>query len=49
MFAKACNEFFPTPTDQGICLTKNMDIKDVIKTNKEFENLFDADLQQPKS
>ena len=27
MFARACNDFFPTPTDQGMCLTKNMDIK----------------------
>ena len=34
MFAKACNEFFPTPTDQGICLTRNMDIKKVMKIDE---------------
>ena len=48
MFAKACNEFFPTPTDQGICLTKNLDIKEVIKSEKTLDYLFDSHLQDSK-
>ena len=36
MFAKACNEFFPAPTDKGICLTKNMDMHRVVETKKDL-------------
>ena len=25
--AKFCNDFFPTPTDLGLCMTRNLDIK----------------------
>lgn len=46
MFAKACNEFFPTPTYQGICLTRNTDIKEVMKTKEAFDPLFDSELQE---
>ena len=45
MYAKACNEFFPTPTDQGICLTRNMDIKKIIHPDKNYERLFESSLQ----
>ena len=47
IFAKACNDFFPTPTDQGVCLTQHMDIKEVMKTDKKYEALFEPNLQQP--
>ena len=30
---KFCNDFFPTPTDVGICLTRNMDIKNILHEN----------------
>ena len=46
MFAKACHEFFPTPTYQGICLTRNTNIKEVLKTTEEFDPLFDSHLQK---
>ena len=45
MYAKACNNFFPTPTDQGICLTRNMDIKEVIHTDKNYDSLFESNIQ----
>ena len=45
MYAKVCKDFFPTPTDKGICLTKNMDIKDIIHINEEYKTLFEPDLQ----
>ena len=47
MFAKSCNEFFPSPTYQGICLTSNTDIKEVMKIKEDFNPLFDS--QQQKS
>ena len=45
MYAKACNNFFPTPTDQGICLTRNLDINEVIHSDKNYESLFESNLQ----
>ena len=45
MFARACNQFFPTPTDQGICFTKNINIKDVMVNTKSYESLFDQESQ----
>ena len=44
---KFCNDFFPTPSDSGICLTKNLDIKDILKTKKVYDGLFEQDLQKP--
>ena len=47
MIAKACNEFFPTPTDQGICLTTNMDTKEIFFTPEKASDssIFDSHLQ----
>ena len=45
--AKLCNNFFPSPTDIGICLTKNLDIKKIMNTNQNFEPLFESDKRQP--
>ena len=28
---KFCSDFYPTPTDQGLCLTKNLNFVDLIK------------------
>ena len=47
MFAKACNDFFPTPSDKGICLTKNMDIKEVMHVSSDYEPLFEQNKQNP--
>ena len=41
MPANFCNEFFPTPSDQGICLTKNMDIKEVMYSKTAYDTLFE--------
>ena len=46
MSAKFCDEFFPTPTDHGICLTKNMDIKEVIRPKPNYDVLFEPTLQK---
>ena len=44
---KFCNDFFPTPSDAGICLTKNLDMKDILKAKKEYDGLFQPHLQNP--
>ena len=43
---KLCNDFFPTPSDSGICLTKNLDIREILSTKKEYNNLFESKLQK---
>ena len=43
---KLCNDFFPTPSDTGICLTKNLDIKDILKPKEEYDGLFEPHLQK---
>ena len=45
---KVCNDFFPAPTDVGICLTRNMDIKEVLHKEKYFDIQFEAE-KQPKN
>ena len=46
MKAKVCNNFFPIPTDQGICLTKNLNIKEIMNINEEYDQLFEPDEQK---
>ena len=42
---RVCNEFFPMPTDRGICLTKNMDIKTITNVEKPYDDLFESKSQ----
>ena len=44
---KFCNDFFPTPTDVGICLTKNLVLKNVLDyaLDKEYEWYMESDNQ----
>ena len=44
-FLKFCSDFFPLPTDNGICLSKNLDYKQLINTNEEFKTVFETGLQ----
>ena len=41
MHAPVCNDFFPTPSDIGMTMTKNLN--DIIKVDKIHEDLFDYD------
>ena len=36
-----CNDFFPTPTDFGICLTRNIDLNDIMNVKNIYENFFE--------
>ena len=49
MHAKLCNNFFPTPSDIGIVLTRNFHPKDVLKLNKSYEELFDISIKNEMS
>ena len=46
MIAKACNDFFPMPTDNGICFSKNIDIKEVMRTESAYDDFLSTDLQK---
>ena len=45
---KVCDDFFPSPTDDGMCLTRSMDIKNVLHRNSYFDTIFEAD-EQPEN
>ena len=42
---KVCDDFFPSPTDKGICLSRNLNINEIMKRNKYFDTIFDANVQ----
>ena len=42
---KVCDEFFPTPTDSGICMTSNLDIKKIAHVRREYEPIFEQNKQ----
>ena len=44
---KFCNDFFPTPTDSGICLTKNIDLNEILHIKEKHNSLFEPEPQQP--
>ena len=46
MIAKACNDFFPMPTDNGICFSKNTDIKEVMRTESAYDDFLSTYLQK---
>ena len=43
----ACNSFFPAPTDQGICMTENFNIQEVVQ--EKYDALTEPQLQKPSS
>ena len=42
---KFCSDFFPSPTDHGVCLSKNLDYQQLINTNEEFKTVFETSKQ----
>ena len=45
----ACDNFFPTPTDKGICLTENLNIKEVMNDYEVYEPLMESSMQKKSS
>ena len=43
---EVCDELFPTPTDSGICLTKNLDIKEIMNFESHYNLLFEPEKQK---
>ena len=43
--ANVCNAFFPTPTDVGLCLTKDLDIKTIVQSNDLLDYILEPELQ----
>ena len=43
---KFCNDFFPTPTDVGVCQTQNFDIKKLMQFDQQYEALFESERRQ---
>lgn len=44
-----CQDFFPSPTDQGICMTENINIKEILHDYKKYEELMEPNLQKHSS
>ena len=49
MAAKFCSDFYPTPTDQGICQTKNLNFENLISFSEEFTEAFETNKQKQPS
>ena len=49
MTARLCSDFYPTPTDQGICQTKNLNFKNLISFSEEFTETFETNKQKQPS
>ena len=41
----ACDSLFPTPTDQGICMTENFNIQEVMHGHEKYESLMESSRQ----
>ena len=46
---KVCSDFFPTPTDQGICLTQNLELDEIMQRKEPYEDMFETSKQSSKS
>lgn len=49
MSEPTCSNFFPTPTDVGICMTENMNIREIMHDHDKYDVLMESTLQEPNS
>ena len=47
--AKFCTEFHPTPTDVGMCLTKNTNLEEIFNYQEDYSKYFDANHRNVKN
>ena len=47
--AEFCNQFFPAPTDVGICLSKNLNIKKIFNVNDDYTTFMEVEHQKSGS
>ena len=43
---KVCDEFFPTPTHNGMCMTSKLNINSVLKFSQDYNPIFEPDNQK---
>ena len=46
MTLEFCSDFYPTPTDQGICQTKNLKLDDLVSISDEFTSAFETNKEK---
>ena len=45
MISNFCTDFYPTPTDQGMCMTKNLNFYNLMELSKEFQQTFEVNVR----
>ena len=45
---KFCNDFYLAPSHRGICITKNLDLKNQMYLGKTYNKFFEAEKQSAK-
>ena len=43
MTSKYCDEYFPSPTNVGMCMTKNIDMKQIAHFNDDYSDFFEVE------
>ena len=43
MTSKYCDEYFPTPTNVGMCMTKNTDMKQLAHFNSDYSDFLETE------
>ena len=44
--SRFCSNFYPTPTDQGLCMTKNLKIDNLMSVSDGFSEIYETDKQK---
>ena len=42
----ACTDFFPTPTDKGMCMTANLNVQDIVHDYEDYDPLMESEFQK---
>ena len=45
---KFCDKFYPTPTDVGMCVTKDLNVKELLKADEDYMSFFEAEKQSTR-
>ena len=45
---KFCNDFYLAPTHTGICMSKNLDLKEIMKLDDSYNDFFEVENQSSK-
>ena len=45
----ACNDFFPAPTDNGMCMSANLNIQEMVHDFEDYDQLIESEFQKSPS